>query len=166
MSREKPLFTRLELEHTGFEGWIPARDLCRETVPKGVGGVYIAYRAADEPPTFLPKSTAGTHKGRDPTIPIVDLQGAWVAESRVVYIGKAHATSTSDLQRRVWAFVRQGRGGRAGHWGGRATWQLVDGSNLLITWMATDRDPRAVEREMLAAFVKVHGKLPFANLAR
>lgn len=81
-----------------------------------------------------------------------------------MYIGKANLTSRSDLRRRVWAYVRQGRGANAGHWGGRATWQLADWSDLLIAWMPTDRDPRTVEREMLGAFGRDHGKLPFANL--
>lgn len=164
MNPERWLFTHAGLEDVGFEGWIPARSLYRDVVPKGVGGVYLAYRAPNEPPTFLPRSSAGPHKGRNPTIPVGDLQRAWVPESQVVYIGKANLTPRSDLRRRVWAYVRQGRGATAGHWGGRATWQLADSSDLLIAWMATDRDPRAVEREMLAVFVKNHGRLPFANL--
>lgn len=158
------LFIRPELEEVGFEGWIPARNLQSVAVPKGVGGVYLAYRASNEPPTFLSESPAGTHKGRNPTLSVTDLERAWVPESRVVYIGKASLTPGSDLRRRAWAYVRQGRGASAGHWGGRATWRLADSSDLLLAWMATDRDPRAVEQEMLAAFLKNHGRLPFANL--
>ncbi len=166
MSREGPPFTRLELEHAGFEGWRPTRNIRREEIPNGVGGVYIAYRVLDEPRTFLSENLARTHNGRDPTIKVADLRTAWVPGNRVVYIGKAHLTSTSDLRRRVWAFVRQGHGHKAGHRGGRATWQLADGLNLLIAWQVTDRDPRAVEHEVVAAFVRMHGKLPIANLTR
>ena len=158
------LFTRSDLERFGFEGWIPAADFHPDAVPTGVGGVYVAYRASNEPPIFLPTSSAGTRDGRDPTLPVEVLQRAWVLESHIVYIGKADLTPGSGLRKRVWAYVRQGRGRSAGHWGGRATWQLADGPDLLVAWMATDRDPRDVEREMLAAFLKDHGRLPFANL--
>lgn len=125
---------------------------------------YLAFRDSDERASFLRQNPAGTHKGKDPTISVSELKRNWITDTHVVYIGKAHLTKTSDLRRRVWAFVRQGRGGKAGHWGGRATWQLADSPSLLIAWRATDRDPRVVEREMLAAFVDIYGRLPFANL--
>ncbi len=157
-------FARGDLEQVGFLGWTPADELTRNALPKGAQGVYIAYRQTAKAPTFLSVSSAGMRKGRDPTIPIPDLFDAWVPESQVVYIGKADLTATSDLQKRVWAFVRQGRGRNAGHWGGRATWQLTDGQKLLVAWMETKRNPREVESEFLAAFVAAFDRLPFANM--
>lgn len=159
-------FTRAELEQVGFLGWTPAGGLTRNALPKGIQGVYIAYRRTADAPMFLSVSSAGMRRGRDPTIPIPDLVEAWIPECQVVYIGKAHLTATSDLQKRVWAFVRQGRGRNAGHWGGRATWQLADGQKLLVAWMETKRDPREVESELLTTFVKRNGRLPFANMVR
>jgi hypothetical protein len=157
-------FTRTALENLGFTGWIPARDLVRNDVPKGVQGVYLALRDRTTPLRFLRTNPSGWHKRRDPTISAAELESAWIPSTRVVYIGKANLTPRSDLQRRVWSFVRQGRGRNAGHWGGRAAWQLADGPELLIAWWPTQRDARAVERELLAAFVAKFGRLPFANL--
>lgn len=157
-------FTRAALAEIGFTGWIPTRGLVRDDVPKGVQGVYLAMRDRSTPPRFPRTSAAGEHKRRDPTIPVAELERAWIPSTGVVYIGKAHLTSSSDLQRRVWSFVRQGRGHNAGHWGGRAAWQLADGKELLIAWWVTDRDPRKVEGELLATFVTNFGRLPFADL--
>lgn len=157
-------FTRAGLATIGFTGWILARDLVRDDVPKGVQGVYLAVRDLSTPPRFLRTSTAGEHKRRDPTIPVTELEKAWIPGTGVVYIGKAHLTSHSDLQRRVWNFVRQGRGHNAGHWGGRAAWQLADSGELLAAWWVTEEDPRKVESEFLATFVAKFGLLPFANL--
>ncbi len=159
-------FTRIELEKAGLMRWIAARDLTRGLIPAGVQGVYLAFREGAEPPPFLSTSAAGTHKGRDPTIPISELEHAWNPDCGVVYIGKAHLTATSDLQKRVWAFVRQGRGRKAGHWGGRSTWQLADGPEVLIAWMKTDDDAREVESQLLAAFIERYERLPFANMIR
>jgi hypothetical protein len=157
-------FTREQLVELGFTGWSPARDIVRDDVPRGVQGVYLAMRDRRTSPSFLRTSSAGQHKRRDPTLPISELEKAWLPSTGIVYIGKAHLTSHSDLQRRVWSFVRHGRGRNAGHWGGRATWQLADGPELLIAWWVTERDARAVEKELLAAFVAKFGRLPYANL--
>jgi hypothetical protein len=157
-------FTPAALTKLGFAGWVPAREFVRDAVPKGVQGVYLAMRDRSTPPRFLPASAAGKHKSRDPTIPVTVLEAGWVPTTGLVYIGKAHLTSQSDLQRRVWSFVRQGRGHNAGHWGGRAAWQLADAEELLIAWWVTERDPRKVESELLALFVTQFGRLPFANL--
>ncbi len=159
-------FTRIGLEKAGFKGWIAARDLVKALIPARVQGVYLAFREGAEPPTFLLTSAAGTHKGRDPTMAVPKLEEAWIRDSKVVYIGKAHQTASSDLQKRVWAFVRQGRGRKAGHWGGRSTWQLADGPEVLIAWMKTDDDAREIESQLLEAFVERYRRLPFANMIR
>ena len=158
-------FTRRYLEEVGFEGWVVVREFSKQMVPLGKQGVYLVYRLASDPASFLTRSPAGTHKGRDPTVPVGSLVRRWIPEANVVYIGKAHLTQSSDLRRRVWAYIRQGRGGKAGHWGGRVAWQLADNQDLVVAWAETQRDPRTVEVELLSEFATRFGRLPFANLS-
>ncbi|MGV9584427.1 hypothetical protein [Nocardia farcinica] len=44
-------------------------------------------------------------------------------------------------------------------------WQLADGAQLLVGWRPVT-DPAAVESDMLAAFLTLHHRLPFANRRR
>ena len=84
----------------------------------------------------------------------------YVADSKIVYIGKA-----TSLKKRVGQLLRFGAGSAVGHWGGRYLWQLADSDNLLIAWKPIPTvDPRTEEARMLEEYVSLHGKLPFANL--
>jgi excinuclease UvrABC nuclease subunit len=90
------------------------------------------------------------------------LDANWLAGSHVLYIGKA---KSSQLRRRLRAYLRfgEGRGGR--HWGGRLVWQLPDPWNLLVAWrVEPERNALEVERELISAFRVAHdGRPPFAN---
>lgn len=50
-----------------------------------------------------------------------------MAHTPVVYIGKAGKQGgRATLRSRLRAYLRQGRGHRAGHWGGRMVWLIAD----------------------------------------
>ncbi|MGH4010541.1 MAG: hypothetical protein ACRDTH_20685 [Pseudonocardiaceae bacterium] len=110
-------------------------------------------------PTFVKISPAGWFKGKDPSVPIEELQRAWVPDAEVVYIGKA-----GDLRRRLNEYRRHGAGQRVGHWGGRYVWQLADRDLLLVAWQSTPAyDPEDVESRLIAEFATVYTQRPFAN---
>jgi hypothetical protein len=142
--------------HSGFVGTVPFAALPTTDVPAGPG-VYIVTRPATTDPVFLPMSPAGWFKGKDPSLPISELEEAWVPGESVVYIGKA-----TNLWRRLSEYRRHGEGKPVGHWGGRMIWQLADSAELLVAWREVE-DPRRVEKAMIADFETSCGKRPFAN---
>ena len=84
----------------------------------------------------------------------------WISSATVLYIGKA-----SSLQKRLKQYMDYGSGKPVGHQGGRYIWQLGDSSRLQLFWKTTlDHDPAVVENELIRAFHKQYGRLPFANL--
>jgi hypothetical protein len=136
-------------------------------VPNDAVGVYVAYRASDEPVSFLRESPAGRWHG-DPTRPLANLRGRWVRDSHIVYIGKADrptATSRNSLRGRVRAYLRFGAGSNARHSGGYLTWQLRDSADLLIAWCVIQRPavPVQFERALIDAHIARFGARPFAN---
>lgn len=153
-------------ELTGFAGWITFAELPFADVPRGPG-VYVIVRPSDEPPDFLGESPAGHWKGKDPTLPVEELEARWVAGERIVYIGKANAgrRGRRGLRKRLDEYRRYGAGERVGHWGGRRIWQLADHADLLVAWRETpDAHAAPTESAMLAAFETRHDRLPFANM--
>lgn len=125
-------------------------------------GVYIVVRESDDTPTFLVEGTGGFFKGKNPNVSTEELEASYVADSKVVYIGKA-----TNLRKRLSQLLRFGAGSAIGHWGGRYLWQLADSADLLIAWKPTpEADPRSEEKQMLDEFVSLHGRLPFANLSK
>jgi hypothetical protein len=150
----------------GFDGFIAVRQLRRNTdqIPSQ-RGIYVVLRLANSPPRFRKRSSAGHHKRRDPTVEVGTLRRAWIADTCLLYIGKAGGkTQRSTLQSRVSAYLRQGNGGNAGHAGGRAIWQLTDASSLVIAWKVIPRgNPRVHEKELIARFKLVYQRRPFAN---
>lgn len=154
--------TRADLEQLGFEGFVRFQDLPDADVPTAAG-VYAVLRArSDQPVAFLPTSPAGTIGGRDPSVPISSLAGAWVDRVEVVYFGKA--SGSGGLRRRLNTYRRHGAGRRARHWGGRYVWQLTDAGQLLVAWKLTpDKRPEIVESHLIREFVTATGQRPFAN---
>lgn len=146
---------------SGFESVQSLRESRLAAVP-AFPGVYLVLCLAAEP-SFLPHSSAGWYKGRDPTVAESALRQAWVRGAGVVYIGKA----STSLRTRLRAYLHHGSGRRAAHWGGRFIWQLAESGTLRVSWrVELQRSPREVERELLAQFEQKHGRRPFANRIR
>ncbi|MFD6396799.1 hypothetical protein [Nocardia sp. NPDC060249] len=147
----------------GFGGFVPFSRLPDTDVP-AEPGVYVVVRRTETTPIFLPSSPAGWFKGKDPTLPVAELHSAWVPGEPVLYIGKAAAGQSEKrgLRKRLDEYRRHGAGQPVGHWGGRMIWQLADSAELLVGWQTTD-DARATEKIMIADFVAMYGKRPFAN---
>ncbi|MGJ6127143.1 hypothetical protein QN239_31650 [Mycolicibacterium sp. Y3] len=154
---------------SGFTGWVPFTALPTADVPTGPG-VYVVVRPTEEPPNFLVTSPAGHFKGKDPTVPIAELQALWVPKTRIVYIGKATAGGSGrrGLAKRLDEFCRFGAGEAVAHSGGRRIWQLIDHADLVVGWRVlndvTDADVASTESQLIAQFRAHHGKLPFANM--
>jgi hypothetical protein len=151
---------------TGFTGWVPFADLPSADVPTGPG-VYVVVRPSDDPPTFLDVSPAGHFKGKDPTVPVTELQALWVPEARIVYFGKANAGKSGKrgLRVRLNEYRKYGAGSHTtAHEGGRRIWQLADHAKLLVGWRVTnDADARKIETALIAEFRAHYGVRPFAN---
>ena len=148
-----------------FEGFRTVAQLTSErcaSVPARPG-VYIVVTDA-RAPAFLEIGTGGHFKDRDPNVGLQVLQDNWVPGTDILYIGKAGGgTSGSTLKKRLWQYLRFGRGEKVGHWGGRYIWQLGNAAELRIGW-AGIADARAAEADLIRRFVGAHGKRPFANL--
>ena len=109
----------------------------------------------------------GFLKGRDPSVAVAVLEKRWLAQPKVLYVGKAGGTSNrTTLQGRVHSLMEFGLGRPCAHWGGRYIWQLVDAGKLAVFWKQTHEEPRQVEKAILCTFIEKYGKLPFANLKR
>lgn len=154
------------IDLSGFTGWVPFAALPNADIPTGPG-VYVVVRPTDDPPKFLDVSPAGHFKGKDPTVPVAELQQLWVPGTRIVYIGKANLGSAGrrGLRKRLDEFRRSGAGEPVGHSGGRRIWQLADHADLLVGWRVTDdAEAAAIETEMIVRFRAHHGLRPFANM--
>jgi len=153
-------FTRPELQHAGFVGWLTFSDVRSrlDDVPQ-TPGVYVVSCETKAPLAFSATSCGGRFKGRDPTVTSEQLSANWVEDAEVVYIGKA-----DKLRRRLKEFADFGAGKPIGHWGGRLIWQMPDVAKALVAWRPTpDRVARDVEIELIGSFRSAYGKPPFAN---
>ena len=141
---------------------------CRLAQALTAPGVYAVLRESIEAPEFLARSSGGCFKGKDPTVPVPVLEGAWVAESQVLYLGKAgHVDRGPSIRQRLTQYLDFGEGKPVGHWGGRYIWQLASSSGLLVAWRKTGSvEPRAAESALIAEFEALTGKFPFANLTK
>ncbi|PEQ10761.1 hypothetical protein B2G71_20880 [Novosphingobium sp. PC22D] len=153
------LFTRRGLERAGFQGWRPFSDIHSSRDCPTSGGVYVVVRTGTDQCTVMATSCGGWFKQQDPTVSPDALAANWVTNAECLYIGKAN-----NLHRRLKQFASFGAGKPIGHWGGRLIWQLADHPRLLVAWKETpDRDPLAVEAELIRTFREAYGKPPFAN---
>ncbi len=151
-------WSRDALAKRGFTGFVLFAELSSADVPT-MPGVYVVLRPTSAAPAFVEISPAGWFKSKDPSVPVDELQRAWVPGAGVVYLGKAN-----DLRRRLGEYRRHGAGRRVGHWGGRCIWQLADTDLLLVAWQPTPgHDPEDVESRLIAEFATVYGQRPFAN---
>ena len=156
-----------KLVNQGFKGFMPIRELRLSTniIPK-VKGVYVVLRNKDIAPQFIEKGTGGFHKAKNPNVSIEELKSNWVADSKIVYIGKGGDPDLdATLNSRIKQYLNFGKGGKS-HYGGRFIWQLSDAEDLIIAWKELPDDiPSEVETEMIKEFKQSHnGKRPFANL--
>ena len=163
-------FDRKELEEMGFVGFLEISHLkyegCKQ-IPSEKG-VYVVYRNIADRPNFLEKSIGGHFKGRDPTLPINELEKQWVDNANVLYIGQAGGRkSNSTLYKRLKAYFDFGKGKPISHWGGRLIWQLKNSDNLLLAWkVLPNSDPYDFETDLIGDFKTAYGKRPFANLVK
>ena len=151
-------FSRQHLASWGFDGFVPlsARAIWQAAVPT-LPGSYAVIRGSSEPPSFLEQSVGGHFKGQDPTVSVDPVKAKWVDGATTLYIGRA-----SNLRQRLLLLARYGEGAPVAHWGGRYLWQLADHDRLLVAWLVGPDH----EGELVAAFERTYGRLPFANLNR
>jgi len=125
-------------------------------------GTYIVVCGEQFVPHFVEPGTGGSYRGRDPNVAIAALQEKWVADSRILYVGRA-----ANLRRRIRQYLRFGRGESVSHWGGRFIWQLRNTEELLIGYVVlANGNHVSYERLLLNEYYNKHRKLPFANLTK
>lgn len=165
------IFKSLEsIKANGFEGFKSISYLSENLseIPN-VMGVYMILRNSDLSPKFLTKGTGGFFKNLDPNVAVNILENNWVTKTKVLYIGKAGAASSSPtLRSRLNQYFKFGRGGKVGHRGGRYIWQLEDAQDLLVCWIkitpSDSIEPRDFEYNLIQNFKNVYNMHPFANL--
>lgn len=162
------------LKKAGFKGFVPVSALKATGIYStdrvadrelDKAGVYMVVRSSYDAPLFREIGTGGHFKGKNPNVPIRELENEWVDGETVIYIGKAGGKNLSaTLRKRLNQYIRFGSGEAVGHWGGRYIWQLEDADQLLFCWKAY-ADAEQLEKALIAAFKECHdGKRPFANL--
>ncbi len=157
------------LREAGYGGFVTIGSL-REHGFAGIPdepGVYLALYSSDDPPRFLPASPAATLGKELATIPVGELEEDWVDGAYVLYAGMAGGKGKpATLRTRIEQFLDFGRGQKTRHRDGRAVWQVVRSSALVICWQATPgADPWGKRNSLLSAFKDRHGGAPFANRA-
>lgn len=163
-------FTADGLRKAGFDGFTTFAaflDGELERVPKEAGA-YVVVRTSPTPPSFLETSCGGHFKRRDPSASAEILEGKWIDECPVLYIGKAdRSSSRRSLYHRLREYALFGSGKPIGHWGGRYIWQLADSADLVVAWRVAEPGQTGadVEAELVGLFKQRFGRLPVANIA-
>ncbi len=128
-------------------------------------GIYLILRSSDCVPEFLPTSTGGRFKKKDPTCLLEFVRENWVPGAHVVYVGKA--AGRKGLSRRLYDLVAFGYGEAVGHWGGRLLWHLPERENLLVRWRTcAEEEADAAETKAIGSFKTLYGMRPYANLRK
>ncbi len=157
-----------ELQEFGFTGIKSISSLWndKKIIPKEKGVYLILNPYFEKPANFLEIGVGGYFKGKNPNVPIKELEKNYVGNSLIVYIGKAgNPEGKATLFSRLGQYLRFGKGKNVGHWGGRYIWQLANHQELIICWKPTpNKNPREVEKELIEGYVKEFGVRPFANL--
>ena len=161
-------FNRQTLKDDGFSGLRSFDQLDINRVPRAPG-IFVVLKPEGFERVFLAKSSGARFKKRDPSLPQPALEAEWIENADVLYIGKAGPGSTGNrgLRKQIQEFTDFGRGKPVGHWDGRLIWQLADSQSLVIGWkeLAPEEVNRA-EAAYHAEFVRIYGRLPFANLVQ
>lgn len=161
-------FNNIEwIRSEGFAGFLSIRNLQNDISPvPDKMGVYFLIHNGVQTPKFIDPGSGGFFKGKDPNVPISELNQNWVSGANVVYIGKAGGIgSKSTLKKRLKQYMQFGLGKNIGHYGGRYIWQLQDSGEIKICWKTiVGSGPELIETEYLRMFHDQFNKLPFANL--
>lgn len=155
-------FDRAGLAAAGFRGFQTVRHM-RASRCAGAPlrpGVHVILRVAETTVRLRSRSPGGWFKQADPTVDRAILRARWIAETPVLYIGKADV-----LRDRLDAYMRFGAGAPISHKGGRYIWQVQGSDKLLVAWRQDSQPGRRASR-LLADFERQYGSLPFANLRR
>lgn len=173
-------YTRELLEKYGFRGSVSMHEYLnyrKETldkIPRKSGIYLVLYPYEVVEGSFVETGTGGHFKGKNPNVPIRELEKKWVKDTDILYIGKAGGIDangkvlSSTLHQRVGSLLSFGNNKRAAHWGGRYLWQHYNYKEFKIYWYPCEEDENAIEleKELLADFEKEYGRLPFANISR
>ena len=162
------MFTTVDsICNAGFERFYTISQLWNspKMIPD-VCGIYLIINPTASTPVFLPVGSGGSHKGKNPNVPLSLLQERWIAECRVLNVGKAGGAGyQTTLRKRLGNYLAFGQGKPRAHWGGRLIWQLEQHPELLVAWktMRTE-DPRLAEEQIIEEIRVYYGRRPFANL--
>lgn len=157
------------LRRAGYEGFVTIgalREHGMEQVPDQAG-LYLTLYPTEDPPRFLPVSPAGEIAGESATIPVDELAEIWVPDALVLYAGMIGGKGkNATLRTRVEQYLDFGRGRKVRHRDGRAIWQIVRSSMLVMCWLPTPgANPWGKRNSLLTAFKDQYGSAPFGNRA-
>ena len=159
---------RKTLKDDGFAGFRQIEHLEANRIPQRQG-LFAILRPEGFEPRYLPKSTAGVFKKKNPSLAEAELAGEWVAEADILFIGKAGPGSNGNrgLRRQIQEFVDFGKGRPPGHWDGRLIWQLAGAGALLVAWKELPvEELNRAHADYHARFRGCYGRLPYANLVQ
>ena len=159
---------RKTLKDDGFAGFRQIEHLEVNRIPQRQG-LFAILRPEGFEPRYLPKSTAGVFKKKNPSLAEAELAGEWVAEADILFIGKAGPGSNGNrgLRRQIQEFVDFGKGRPPGHWDGRLIWQLAGAGALLVAWKELPvEELNRAHADYHALFRGCYGRLPYANLVQ
>ena len=152
------------LKVAGFVGFKSIKELINRwsDIPLD-RGIYMVLYTGRNRPKFVVKGTGGFFEGKDPNVPVAELDSSWVDGSVVIYVGRTGIS----FRKRFSQLFDFGQGKPAAHYGGRYIWQIQDREELSLCWLPCPngwRGTEELEDEIMHEFKRIYGKLPFANL--